>query len=1007
MKKLLKKSVKLVILSLVLGWAVSCAAFAEGLDRLQMVNEQIALLKSRLAQTSSEWVALQKTPEITVSQDALNKSNKQRLDKANLDVVVAKSNADSISIELADAKQSVSWLQKNIKETNDQLNVLNIFGKKLVRNDMVNPSDLQIDLINEQHLLDLEKTRVQLLGSLQTEANAILQFKKDQLSRLNAVLKSSRLLQMKQDEVADELAYQQQQNRWLSEVNTLSAALARTNPATAKAAYISLERDIFYANESANEAYVQSLLARYQDQVDQMKQLILKSSSLSLLNDVSDQVQSLNKQMTRLDGIINTRMGVMDNHIRSMQAKVPEDASVAGYLSRLTALNKKYKTTDDALNGLVSTLKDFRSSLDVAIQTELSSRQGFPMFGVNSWLDLGHELLIVPGLMFQVVQSLVVHTVSAVRELNPIRWMGLFLVQFSIWTLFYHLRMACLNFVKVSDDDKDQMQPKRLLRAWLARDSRAIAFVAMIFAASVYLGLPPQNYSFVVYLGLVYIIFKGVSTLARLCLVETLHHAEGRDMSLYQLLQWMIKVGGVITALTVFIAQLPLIFELKTLLYRLFLMLLVVVSLLLLRFWDVVPNLIISHMEKRHPYLERSVRLIGVILPLLLFINSVMGLLGYFNLIMTISWYEGVFVLVLMGYLTLRGLLTDGMEQVSRYAILYTNNGWLWTEAFLKPIDRVLRLALFMAAWGVLFLLYGWDKQSPIVERLLRLAHYQLVHVFNTTITPMNITALLVVISVFYWTAKWTREFVYRLLVTRTDDMGIRNSLAILSQYSVVVLGLFLCLRVLGIDFRALAVVAGMFAFGVGLGLRDLANNFACGFLILLERPLRVGDIVEVNDIEGEVSAIGGRAVTIKTWNRMDLVVPNTEIFNKSFINWTARDNTVRAIVDVKISRHDNPHDVAELIKRVIAGIPTVLKEPAPEVFLREMDEHVMCYEIRYFVNIRSVPSRISVTSTVLMSIWDAFAEHGIKAPYPRQEVLLRSEWQGKELEPVKIAPVG
>lgn len=995
MNKLLKKWLSLSILSCVLGVVLSCSAMAEGgLDRLQIVSQQIVLLKSRLTQTNNEWAALQKAQEVTISQDALNKSNKQRLDKANLDVVVAKSNADSITIELADAKQTITWLQKNINETNDQLNVLNIFGKKLVRNEMVNPSDLQLDIENEEHLLDLENSRVQLLTQLQSTANAILQFKKDQLSRLNAVLKSSRLLQMKQADVADELSYQEAQNRWLSRVNELSATLARINPSTEKSTYIELERQIFYANESANEAYVQSLLARYQDQVNQMKQLILKSSSLSLLNDVSDQVQSLTKQMNRLDTIINARIGVMHNHIHNMQSKAADDASVQPYLSELTQLNAKYQATDDALNALNLSLKNFRASLDVAIQTELSSRQGFPMFGVNSWMDLGHELVIVPGLMFQVVQSLATHAMAAVKTLSPVRWLGLVLLQFSIWSMFYRLRLACLRFINISDDDKDQMQPKRLLRAWLARDSRAIALVAMVYVASLYLGLPPQNYHFLIYLGFVYIIFKGISTLARLCLVESLHHAEGRDMSLYQLLQWTIKMGGVITALTVFVAQLPLIYELKTLLYRLFLMLLVVVSLLLLRFWDVVPNLIISNMDRRHPYLERSIRLIGVLLPLLLFINSVMGLLGYFNLIMTISWYEGVFVVVLIAYLALRGLLTDGMEQLSRYAILYTNNGWLWTEAFLKPIDRVFRLALFIAAWGVLFLLYGWDKQSPIVERLLRLAHYQLAHVFNTSITPMNITALLVVISVFYWTAKWTREFVYRLLVTRTDDMGIRNSIAILSQYSVVVLGLFLCLRVLGIDFRALAVVAGMFAFGVGLGLRDLANNFACGFLILLERPLRVGDIVEVNDIEGEVLAIGGRAVTIKTWDRMDLVVPNTEIFNKSFINWTARDNTVRAIVDVKISRHDNPHEVADLIKRVLAGIPSVLKDPLPEVYLKDMDEHVMCYEIRYFVNIRMVSSRISVTSTVLMAIWDAFAEHGIKAPYPKQEVMIRKEWE-------------
>src|SRR3990167_10996620 len=118
-------------------------------------------------------------------------------------------------------------------------------------------------------------------------------------------------------------------------------------------------------------------------------------------------------------------------------------------------------------------------------------------------------------------------------------------------------------------------------------------------------------------------------------------------------------------------------------------------------------------------------------------------------------------------------------------------------------------------------------------------------------------------------------------------------------------MGIFFSLRVLGIDLGALTTIAAAFAFAIGLGLRDLANNFASGFLILLERPLRVGDIVNINGTEGDVIHIGGRAVTIRTWDHMELVVPNTEIFNKSFTNWTARDNVIRTIAHVKISRYD------------------------------------------------------------------------------------------------------
>jgi potassium efflux system protein len=132
--------------------------------------------------------------------------------------------------------------------------------------------------------------------------------------------------------------------------------------------------------------------------------------------------------------------------------------------------------------------------------------------------------------------------------------------------------------------------------------------------------------------------------------------------------------------------------------------------------------------------------------------------------------------------------------------------------------------------------------------------------------------------------------------------------------------------------------------------------------------------------------------VTIRTWDHVELVVPNTEIFNKSFTNWTARDNTVRIVTFIKISRYDNPHEVKIIIQNILNGHKDVLKDPVPEVFLKEMSDSLINFELRYYVNIRQVKSRTSVVSSVLMTIWDEFAIHGIKPPYPQHEIFLRSE---------------
>jgi len=961
------------------------------IDRVKLVSHQISLLKNRIVQAERELAGLQVQHDKETTEISLDKTSKGYLEKASLDIAVAKSNLDSITIELTDSQQTINWLEKNSQEIENQLNVLGIFGVKVAKNAMTNMEELRTDLAYQKKLVVLEKSRASYLSQLQNLANTNLQLRNDKYNRLNTLLKSKRMMHIKQKQVKDELAYQEQQNFWLMQLDTLYTQLAKTNPTKAKKAYVLLERDIFYANESANFAYVQSLIARYKDQIRQMKIAVVKNNSISLLNEISDQAQLLTKQVNKLDAVLKSRTGVLNKQIAYLTQRSKEEEQVKPYLIKLQGLQEQYVVSDRTLIHMNKNILAFRQVVEKALQTELSSRQGLPNFGLKTWLDLGKEMLLVPTLAFQVVKSLSVQLVKAIEAAHFITW-TLFAVLEGAWiaTLFFVHKLLSNVLVRPSAW-RDRINSKWLSLQWLRRNFLDLALLGNILGVMFFFSVPTQHYTFIIYLSLVWLIFKGILTVARVCLVETTHDTSGHDMRLYRRLKWMIIIGGLITALTVFAHQLPLIYELKTLFDRLFLLLLMFVSLLLLRSWDVVPNLVLSHMESQHPYLRKSIRLIGILIPLLMFGNSVIGLFGFLNLIMSVSWYEGIFLLVLIAYLLLRGLLSDGMEQMSRVMIQYVNNGWLWTEAFLKPLDKVLRITLFLMAWGMLFLFYGWDKQSPIVERLTRLLHYNIITILNTNITPLNIIELFVVISIFYWTAKWTREFVFRLLLSRTKDMGLRNSIAILSQYSVVILGVFICLRVLGIDLNALTVVAGAFAFGVGLGLRDLANNFACGFLILLERPLRVGDIVSINGIEGDVTHIGSRAVTVRTWDCMELVVPNAEIFNKPFTNWTAKDNIVRTVLNIKIGRYDNPHEVKLIIQQVLTSLKEILKDPAHEVFLKNINDTSMEFELRYFVNIRQVPSRISVASTALMSIWDAFGQHGIKPPFPQYEVFVKN----------------
>lgn len=961
-------------------------------DRMHVVSQQINLLQNRLNQGERELNELQQKHDTQLSGLTPDKVTKNVLDKSALDISVAKSNLDSVNIELADTQQTIVWLEKSRQEIENQINVLSIFGRTIAQNEMNNSSELRADSSYQHNLLKLEKKRYVLLKRLQVVASNILTLRNEKHSQLNTLLKSRNLIFVKQQQVTDELAFQEQQNDWLQKLDGYYAKLATIDPLKSRAEYSAVERNIYYANENANYAYVQSLIARYDDQIQQMKLAVIRSSSISVLNEMSDQCQTLNKQIDRLDTVLKSRINVLEEHVTYLTVRKKDVAEFQPYIRNLSHVGTKYKASEAGLVRTKQNLAAFRLTLDHALQTELSARQGFPSFGLRTFLDIGKEMLLVPTLTFQIVKSLPNSLAQSVNSTSVLAWSFYAVIESLLIASYFFLRNWLTRILERPSKWRDKINSKWLSLQWLRRNLVDLFVIANLIGFMAIFNITGQQYLFFLYLSFVWVIFKSIITVARLCLVETTHDSAGNDTKLYHRLKWIILVGGLITALTVFVHQLPLIYELKTLCDRIFLLLLMVVSLFLLRSYDVVPNLILNQLESSHPYLRKSICLIGILVPLLLLGNSIIGVFGYLNLIMTVSWYEGIFLIVLIGYLILRGLLSDGMEQLSRLMIQYVKNGWLWTEAFLKPLDKILRICLFLIAWGVLFILYGWDKQSPIVERLTRLLHYKLASILHTTITPLNIIELCLVISVFYWTAKWTREFVYRLLLSRTKDMGIRNSIAVLSQYTVIVLGGLFCLRVLGIDLNALAFIASMFAFGIGFGLRDLANNFVCGFLILLERPLRVGDIVSVNGVEGDVTHIGGRAVTIRTWDLMELVVPNAEIFNKSFTNWTAKDNIIRSIMHIKIDRHDNPHEVKVMIQNILAEHKDVLTDPVPEVFLKEMTDVLIDFEIRFFVNIRQVKSRISVISNVHMHIWDTFEAQGIKPPYPQRQVFLHSD---------------
>jgi len=329
---------------------------------------------------------------------------------------------------------------------------------------------------------------------------------------------------------------------------------------------------------------------------------------------------------------------------------------------------------------------------------------------------------------------------------------------------------------------------------------------------------------------------------------------------------------------------------------------------------------------------------------------------------------------------------------LSEWMITSLRNGWLWIEVFLKPFDKIVRLALFIFSFAILFQLFGWHSDSFVMVRLESLVQRPLINLTGIHITIASAVEFFILLPMFIWASKWTREFCYRWLYKKTKDAGIRNSLSVFTQYSVVLLGAFITLRVLGLDFSGMSIVLGGLAVGMGFGLRDFASNIIGGLMLLIERPVREGDFITIGEYEGRVSHIGIRSMRVSSWDNTDVLIPNSETFNKPFTNWTHQDGIVRSIIPIKASRADDPVMIQELIFDVLAVIPEIVSEPPAQVLLKKIDTALIEFEVRYFINVQE-HSLVEVKSKVLFAITDQFNAAGILPPVEPFALEIKEEY--------------
>jgi small-conductance mechanosensitive channel len=246
----------------------------------------------------------------------------------------------------------------------------------------------------------------------------------------------------------------------------------------------------------------------------------------------------------------------------------------------------------------------------------------------------------------------------------------------------------------------------------------------------------------------------------------------------------------------------------------------------------------------------------------------------------------------------------------------------------------------------------------------------------------------------FYSTAKLRRWMVHKVLAKSKIDLGVRIAVGTIVRYVVLIIGFIIIFQTVGLDLSTITILAGALGIGIGFGLQNITNNFVSGIVILFERPIKVGDRIEVGEISGDVVRISMRATTILTNDNISVIIPNSDFISSRVINWSHIDRNVRLNFPVAVSYKEDPDKVKRVLLEVVALNDGVLKDPKPDVLFEEYGESSLVFNLRVWT--REFTHRPGVLKSQLYySIFKKFRQEGIEIPFPQRDIHIKpDDWK-------------
>jgi small-conductance mechanosensitive channel len=310
---------------------------------------------------------------------------------------------------------------------------------------------------------------------------------------------------------------------------------------------------------------------------------------------------------------------------------------------------------------------------------------------------------------------------------------------------------------------------------------------------------------------------------------------------------------------------------------------------------------------------------------------------------------------------------------------LFLRLAWLaWVGALLVSL---------ILAWG--------GTQTVLVGLAGSLTHP--IQVGNMSVRLIGfVYAFLVLLFTHALTRLWRHFLTKRVLSDSGLELGVQESIASITVYVLWGLGILVSLNAMGLSATSIVVAFGALSIGLGFGLQNIFNNFVSGLILLFERPIQVGDLVQVNDIWGSVAKINVRSTVVQTFDNASLIIPNSDMISNQVTNWSFKDQRLRRIITVGVAYGSPTELVRETLLQVAREHQRILKRPAPDVLFYDFGDSALIFKLRMWTTIEHF---VAAETDVRFEIDRLFRERKIEIAFPQRDIHVRSVAENAKLE--------